>query len=467
MENESNSSDEVNCEKDEHYSSFQNQLELVDYTDILTTDQVFKSRESLIEWAQDIGRNNRLVIVIKKSDVNVDRRKPRISFACERSGVYKKKINKGQKPKRLKATVGVTSTELTFSVAFVFLENERVDNYTWVLEKLKTVMDENMLPSVILTDREIALMNAIQNVFPNASNLLCRWHISRNVLAHCKKLFETNEKWETFICSWNVMVLSSRKQEYIHNLSLMEREFSNYPIALDYVKQAWAESSHSQLKRQLGSSQGNFLSSWTKIHGLLQLQHNEIKASFDRSLTLVQHSFKPSNFKELRGFVSRNALNMILDDYERVDSNDSICSCVVQLTHGLPCAHEISGYKREGLRPYIRDVKDVLGDGNCGFRVVASWMDMGDDNWIQVRRDLIDELQQRYDYYAQLFGYHDRAQEVFMCPGSPMPPIASNCLKYCYPCAEGWATSYTTNISVFRNLVSDGAKHRTITLDSQ
>ncbi|KAK3192955.1 hypothetical protein Dsin_024265 [Dipteronia sinensis] len=108
-----------------------------------------------------------------------------------------------------------------------------------------------------------------------------------------------------------------------------------------------------------------------------------------------------------------------------------------------------------GLRPCIRDVKDVLDDGNCGFRVMASWMDMGDDNWIQVRRDFIDELQQHYDSYAQLFGYHDRAQEVMNSlsyfvanpgidcwmtmpdTGSPMPPIASNWLKYRYPCAEG------------------------------
>ena len=54
-----------------------------------------------------------------------------------------------------------------------------------------------------------------------------------------------------------------------------------------------------------------------------------------------------------------------------------------------------------------------------------------------------------------------------MFPGSPMPPIASNWFKYRYPCTEGWATPYTTNISAFRNLVSEGAKHRTITLDSQ
>ncbi|KAK3204893.1 hypothetical protein Dsin_018939 [Dipteronia sinensis] len=119
-----------------------------------------------------------------------------------------------------------------------------------------------------------------------------------------------------------------------------------------------------------------------------------------------------------------------------------------------------------GLRPYIHDVKDVLGDGNCGFRVVVSWMDIGDDNWIEVRRDLIDELQQHYDYYAKLFGYHDRAQEVMNSlsyfeanPGIDCWMTMSN--------TEGWTTLYTTNIRAFRNLVSDGAKHRTITLDSQ
>ena len=48
-----------------------------------------------------------------------------------------------------------------------------------------------------------------------------------------------------------------------------------------------AESSHSQLKRQLGSSQGNFLTSLTKIHGLLQLKHNETKAVEIYTLKLV------------------------------------------------------------------------------------------------------------------------------------------------------------------------------------
>ena len=111
--------------------------------------------------------------------------------------------------------VGVTSTDMTFSVAFAYLQYEKEDNYTWALGILRSVMDENTLPSIIVTDRELALMNAICMVFPATKNLLCRWHIGKNVLANCKKTFETKDKWEMFIMSWNMLVMSSSKEVYM------------------------------------------------------------------------------------------------------------------------------------------------------------------------------------------------------------------------------------------------------------
>ncbi|KAJ8644471.1 hypothetical protein MRB53_006219 [Persea americana] len=58
---------------------------------------------------------------------------------------------------RLLEIFGVTSTQLTFSVAFVYLESEKVQEYTWALEKLKSLMDRCMLPCVVIvTDRELA-----------------------------------------------------------------------------------------------------------------------------------------------------------------------------------------------------------------------------------------------------------------------------------------------------------------------
>ena len=72
--------------------------------------------------------------------------------------------------------VGVTPTDMTFSVASVYLMKEKTDNYTWALNILRSVMDVHFLPSVIVTDRELALMNAIEIVFPTTTHLLCRWH---------------------------------------------------------------------------------------------------------------------------------------------------------------------------------------------------------------------------------------------------------------------------------------------------
>ncbi|XP_028111964.1 uncharacterized protein LOC114310210 [Camellia sinensis] len=64
--------------------------------------------------------------------------------------------------------MGVTSTHMAFSVAFAYLQTERVDNYAWVLQTLRDLMDNKILLEVIVTDRELALMNAIDNTFPNA-----------------------------------------------------------------------------------------------------------------------------------------------------------------------------------------------------------------------------------------------------------------------------------------------------------
>ena len=64
------------------------------------------------------------------------------------------------------------------------------------------------------------------------------------------------------------------------------------------------------------------------------------------------------------------------------------------------------------MRPYIHHVKDVAADGNFDFRVVANLIVLGEDNWIQVRRDLIDELQNYFDDYTQIFKYACRLDEI-------------------------------------------------------
>jgi len=44
------------------------------------------------------------------------------------------------------------------------------------------------------------------------------------------------------------------------------------------------------------------------------------------------------------------------------------------------------------MRPYIEDIVNVKGDGNCGFRVIARHLRMDKEKHVMVRHALINEL---------------------------------------------------------------------------
>ncbi len=87
--------------------------------------------------------------------------------------------------------VDITSTYATFNAGFAFLHAENEEAYAWVLEQFSKVVT----PKVLCTDRELALMNGIARVFPGCHNILCCWHINKNILANCKTRFSDVE-WQ-------------------------------------------------------------------------------------------------------------------------------------------------------------------------------------------------------------------------------------------------------------------------------
>ncbi|XP_062006092.1 uncharacterized protein LOC133723294 [Rosa rugosa] len=209
--------------------------------------------------------------------------------------------------------VGVTSTEKTFNVAFVYILRETEENYTWALSRLR-ILPDHCTPSVFVTDRELALMNSISKIFPDSQHLLCKWHINRNMMKECKKKIATAEMWNMFLNAWNTAVGSTTESEYWANLKEFESKFSTYPDELRY------------LKREL-----------------------HIKASFEKNRCFLQHDFKHEYLKELISYVSITSLNKIVCEANRADSikkDVACCGCVIRVTHGLPCMHEIAEYKR-------------------------------------------------------------------------------------------------------------------------
>jgi len=76
--------------------------------------------------------------------------------------------------------------------------------------------------------------------------------------------------------------------------------------------------SHWALKRVLQNSFGDLCSVWDVMNNMITLQHVEIKVSFETSTHVVVHVFKKNLYKRLVGMVSRNALNEIAGEVERL-----------------------------------------------------------------------------------------------------------------------------------------------------
>ncbi|XP_028075130.1 protein FAR1-RELATED SEQUENCE 3-like [Camellia sinensis] len=342
--------------------------------------------------------------------------------------------------------VGVTSTDLTFSVAFAYLGHEREDNYTWALGVLRTIMENTAFPKVVITDRELALMKGIAKVLPMATNLLFRTET------------EFNEQFST-----------------------MKTECSTYPEAIKYVTTNWLEPYKEKFVAAWTDSNMHFGNTTTnnldkilvatkrsnsvgidviacgcilrRTHGL-PCAH-EIAEYFQQGRPIPLSCVNPywrklDMFPVLESaFVKldcKTETDFFIEKFQTIDETQQGVTistapirkqvqrkkakkdnvCMTQSTNRISYFEQFS----KKLRPYIRHIKDVQADGNCGFRAIAGLIGLGEDDWQQVRRNLLTELH----------------SNVYLQPGHPVPPIVNNWIRFHHPCAIGWEKAYTIRI---------------------
>ncbi|XP_058732804.1 uncharacterized protein LOC131604376 [Vicia villosa] len=89
----------------------------------------------------------------------------------------------------------------------------------WSRKKDESEVD--FCPQVILTDRDLALMKAIETVFPKTTNLLCQFHINKNVKSKCKEYVVDNMR-ETVEKMWYELIRASDEMEYHQRLKQFE-----------------------------------------------------------------------------------------------------------------------------------------------------------------------------------------------------------------------------------------------------
>ena len=70
----------------------------------------------------------------------------------------------------------------------------------------------------MVSDRDIALMNAINVVFPKDAHLLCHFHIDKNVKPKCKMIVHPKKTCDQVMESWGAIVDCENVESYEHRV---------------------------------------------------------------------------------------------------------------------------------------------------------------------------------------------------------------------------------------------------------
>ncbi|KAM0036796.1 putative OTU domain, FHY3/FAR1 family protein [Helianthus debilis subsp. tardiflorus] len=228
-------------------------------------------------------------------------------------------------------------------------------------------------------------MGACAKVFPDASRLICRWHIQRNVMKHRKGAF-TDEDWKNFLSFWGTLIESPSKPIYEYHLRNMRKRLVECKRSIfKYVYDNWlkdykemfvfvwtdkrrnfgnrttnrVESQHANLKRYVLDR-----SSLDRVVGcvrdIVETQFGEIRKTFRESIEKTMNHHKHPMFQHLLGKVSHTALDLLpgeairkLDVLERFHSS---CGCQMWHSCGLPCACRIEKYMCEERPIQLEDI---------------------------------------------------------------------------------------------------------------
>ncbi len=293
--------------------------------------------------------------------------------------------------------VGVDACERSFCIAFAFLSGETEEDYSWALQHLRSLYKRD-LPSVVLTDRCVAAMNAAATVFPLSKGLLCIWHVNKAVLQHCRPYFladgrQADKNWDEFYTFWHLIVASPNESTFQEHIANFEHKYADkYTDAVGYVRTTWldpfkerivrawvdkhlhfgnvatsrqvadsmeefretnrairAEGIHSLIKAHIKISTLDLLDVWQAMRPAITNQLKELKYIRASQQVSVPLDVSGVLFEAIRGWVSHKALRKVLEQRQLLSKPlKAACTSTFTSSYGLPCVHTLKRLEDEG-----------------------------------------------------------------------------------------------------------------------
>lgn len=187
---------------------------------------------------------------------------------------------------------------------------------------------------------------------------------------------EGKKEYERFWEGWTNIINSLSEEEYCRNLNLFRLEWDGkQKKSVTYVIKNWlnkykemfvlawtnkikhydnvstsiAESAHARLKLYFDTAAGSFVQCWNSAHLCSENEFVGIENAFEISTSKAMHRFrKEPMLKELIGFVSHKALDLLLDELGSISTvglTADNCGCVMWQVNGLPCGHMLADFR--------------------------------------------------------------------------------------------------------------------------
>jgi hypothetical protein len=312
--------------------------------------------------------------------------------------------------------VGVSKLNRTFYAAFCLLKREDSETFKWALQCLGHLYGEFIpadFPTTVITDRDLALIDALKEVFPNTARLLCIWHIEKNLVKHCKPcIFQqtflsglldglgsceketmVDEQWRSFLRNWNCVVYAKTELQFWKEWDKFKSTYEEFPAIISYIRSTWmdyreswacawtdqvlhleqratsrSEGAHHIVKSAL-DGHGDLSQVVHRVELLVLRQSREEAAETDRQMAVRatelfrshRSSGRPSDinisfFRDLWGNVPLNPIRRAAEQYNQLRQHPQPlprCTSVFRNSTGFPCKHMILErlFRNEALQP--------------------------------------------------------------------------------------------------------------------
>ncbi|XP_074266754.1 protein FAR1-RELATED SEQUENCE 5-like [Silene latifolia] len=92
--------------------------------------------------------------------------------------------------------IGINNHWSNIMFGFAFISNEQDESFEWLFKAFNESMGEDVRPVTIFTGQDLAMTNAIKEVYPTSRHRLCQWHVQQNAVSHYGSL-KHNRSFQT------------------------------------------------------------------------------------------------------------------------------------------------------------------------------------------------------------------------------------------------------------------------------